>query len=66
MNEQKGKIASYENYFTNVGYDSPILANRKSVIDIIKAFTPDMATNFMLDPNDFSNQTGITDITLQE
>ena len=66
MNEQKGKIASYENYFKNVGYDSPILANRKSVIDIIKAFTPDMATNFMLDPNDFSNQTGITDITLQE
>ena len=66
MNEQKGKIASYENYFTNVGYDSPILANRKSVIDIIKAFTPDMALNFMLDPNDFSNQTGITDITLQE
>ena len=66
MNEQKGKIASYENYFKNVGYDSPILANRKSVIDIIKAFTPDMALNFMLDPNDFSNQTGITDITLQE
>jgi hypothetical protein len=66
MNEQKGKIASYENYFKNVGYDSPILANRKSVIDIIKAFTPDMALNFMLDSNDFSNQTGITDITLQE
>jgi len=65
MNEQKGKIASYENYFRNVGYDSPILANRKSVIDIIKEFTPEMASNFMLDPSADSKQFAITDINLQ-
>ena len=65
MNEQKGKIASYENYFRNVGYDSPILANRKSVIDIIKEFTPEMASNFMLDPSADSKRSAITDISLQ-
>tara|TARA_X000001388_G_C2228321_1_gene122026 strand:+ start:407 stop:2143 length:1737 start_codon:yes stop_codon:yes gene_type:complete len=65
MTEQKGKIASYENYFKNVGYDSPILANQKSVIDLIKAFTADQATMFMLDPSVDSNQFGVYDITLK-